>query len=266
VLLAEPPRTAYDFEFHIFDFPVRVSPFFWLVSAVLGHSNAVAFDSIFAERSPGVATLLLVWIAAVFLSILIHELGHAFTMRRFGMSASIVLYYLGGLAIPDAGHSFLRSTRSSRGPEQIMISIAGPATQLLLAAVIILGVRLSGHQFMAQIWPIDLVIPPPEGRSLPSAGLEALLFFLTMPSIMWALLNLLPIFPLDGGQICREALTMWSGPKGFHDSLVVSLIVAALVALYFFSQGSPFNALLFISLAVSNYQLLQTMRFGGGLW
>jgi stage IV sporulation protein FB len=264
VILAEPPRTAYDFEFQIFGFPVRVSPFFWLVAGILGHQNAVAVDSIFAEQSPSVGVLLLIWMAAVFLSILIHELGHAFTMRRFGMSASIVLYYMGGLAIPDAGQSFMRSMRISRGGEQILISIAGPAAQLLLAALIILGVRLSGHRFQFVIWPVDLFIPPPAGQPLPSVGLEALLFFLTMPSIMWALLNLLPIFPLDGGQISRELFMMWSGNKGFHDSLVLSLIVAALGALYFFSTGSPFNAILFISLAVANYQLLQAMRFGGG--
>jgi stage IV sporulation protein FB len=266
VLLADPPRTAYDFEFEIFGFPVRVSPFFWLVSGVLGHQNAVGLDDAYAESSPGVATLLLIWIAAVFISILIHELGHAFTMRWFGTSASIVLYYMGGLAIPDAGASFLRSMRKSHGGEQIAISFAGPVAQLVLAALLILGVRLSGYQLNFYIWPIDLIAPPSPGRPLPSVGLEAFIFFLIYPSIMWALLNLLPIFPLDGGMISREICTMWFGPQGFYNSLMLSLVTAGGVALYFFSTESPFNAMLFISLAVSNYQLLQTMRFGGGPW
>ena len=266
MFLAEPPRTPYDFEFQIFGFPVRVSPFFWVVIAILGYQNAVGFNQIFADRSPGMGALLLIWLLAVFLSILIHELGHAFVMRRFGMHASIVLYYLGGLAIPDAAHSFLGSRRSSRGNEQILISLAGPAAQLLLAGVVILGVRLSGYQLMFELWPVDQLVPPLEGRPIPSTGLEALLFFLAMPSIMWALLNLLPIFPLDGGHISRELFTMWFGAKGFYNSLILSLTIAALGALYFFSHDNPFNAMLFISLAVSNYQLLQVMRFGGGSW
>jgi membrane-associated protease RseP (regulator of RpoE activity) len=96
--------------------------------------------------------------------------------------------------------------------------------------------------------------------------LNAMLYFLIVPSIFWALLNLLPIFPLDGGQVSRAIFTMFGGSEGLRNSLMLSLVAAALAALYFFSTGSIFGAILFISLAVSNYQLLQMIRFGGGPW
>ncbi len=64
-----------------------------------------------ADSNPGQGILLLMWIAAVFVSILIHELGHALAMRRYGISSYIVLYHFGGLAIPDRGGTFVRSAR-----------------------------------------------------------------------------------------------------------------------------------------------------------
>ena len=79
-LLGEPPRTQFDFGFSVFGFRVRVCAFFWLAAILLGQGAA----------SLG-AKFLLLWIAAMFLSILIHELGHAFAFRHFGISARIVI-------------------------------------------------------------------------------------------------------------------------------------------------------------------------------
>lgn len=266
MFLAEPPRTPYDFQFQIFGFPVRVTPFFWLVMAILGYNFAVGLNDELQKESPGVGVLLLIWIAATFFSILIHELGHAFAMRHYGMRAYIVLYQFGGLAVPDTVSSFFHTNRYRGSTDQIVISIAGPAVQLLLAIIVIMGVRFSGHEFSYAIWPIDELLPPSRGRPFPSALLETTLFFLVLPSVYWALFNLLPIFPLDGGQISRELFTMFTGANGFRDSLILSIVTAASVAAYFYSTGNIFNALFVVTLGVSNYQLLQMLRFGGGSW
>lgn len=267
MILAEPSRTPYDFQFAVFGFHVRVTPFFWLVMAILGYELAVSFDAGLQDESPGMAGLLLMWISAVFLSVLIHELGHAFAMRRYGRHAYIVLYHFGGLAIPDTMSSVSLPGRYGRPHNQIVISAAGPAAQLLLAAVILVGLQLGNFRSIAfHTWPLDLFIPPPEGRPLPSATLDVMLFFLVMPSIYWALFNLLPIYPLDGGHISRELFTMVNGPSGFRHSLIVSIVTCAVVAMYFYSTGSVFNAMFLISFAVSNYQLLQMLRYGGGPW
>jgi len=96
--------------------------------------------------------------------------------------------------------------------------------------------------------------------------LDVMLYFLVFPSVTWALVNLLPIFPLDGGQVSRELCVIVGGSDGVRWSLYLSLGVAAAAAMYFLTGGETFNALLFASLAVSNFQLLQVTRFGGNPW
>ena len=100
MLVGEPARTPYDLNFSAFGFPVRIAPWFWLAALLLG-SNVTTWE-IRGGRS---AEWDLVWILAMFLSILIHELGHAFAYRHFGKSSHILLYQFGGLAIADANGS-----------------------------------------------------------------------------------------------------------------------------------------------------------------
>src|SRR5437879_8785887 len=69
----------------MFGVDVRVHPWFWIMSALMGWS--------WFHR--GVLYLIL-WIACVFVSVLIHEFGHIFMGRVFGASGHVVLYSLGG--------------------------------------------------------------------------------------------------------------------------------------------------------------------------
>ena len=103
VLLGEPPQTQFDLNFHVLGFPVRVHLFFWLAALILGGQGF---------RDDG-GMQLLIWIGALFSSILIHELGHSLMMRRFGISSHIVLHMMGGLAIPDS-FGFGSRSRDSR--------------------------------------------------------------------------------------------------------------------------------------------------------
>ena len=119
-MIGEPPRTQYDWVFRIFDFPTRVHWLFWIVTAVLGMNT-------------GSPRGVFIWIFVVFVSILVHELGHAFVMRRFGEGARIVLHSFGGLAISETGYGGYRE-RSPR--EQILISLAGPFAGFGLAALV----------------------------------------------------------------------------------------------------------------------------------
>ena len=102
----------------------------------------------------------------------------------------------------------------------------------------------------------------------PSPEVGVLLTFLLLPSISWALLNLLPIYPLDGGQITRELCTLFSMNNGTRISLGVSFATAACVAAYGFQGGDMFLAIMFGMLAYSSYQMYQRYSghsgFGGG--
>ncbi|HSO11633.1 MAG TPA: hypothetical protein VLT51_04610, partial [Anaerolineales bacterium] len=88
LLTQTPPPTQYDLRFSIAGIPVRVHPLFWLIALLLGSSGALVEIPI--------------WILVVFVSILVHELGHALAFRRYGIQSHIVLHAMGGLTIPES--------------------------------------------------------------------------------------------------------------------------------------------------------------------
>lgn len=252
MFLSEPPPTQGDLHFRIFGFPVRVHPFFWLVTGIMGLSSG----------DEGTApSALLTWVAVVFVSILVHELGHAVMQRRFGGRPWITLYGLGGLASCDDCD---RSPRS-----QIIISLAGPVAGFILAAVCIALVRLSGREISwAHIEQVSggMVHAAFLGRELywqpfPTKLANLLLFQVLWVNILWGLINLLPIYPLDGGRISRELFTL----KNPRDGIVLSLQVSAVAAILMAIVGavmwqSMYTAMMFGYLAYSNYQTLQAYR------
>jgi Zn-dependent protease len=242
MILAEPPLTQADLRFRLFGIPVRVHPFFWIVALVLGVGGG--------EAKP-VDTLL--WIAVVFVSIVVHELGHAFLQRRYGGHPWITLYGMGGLASCDDCD---RSPRS-----QILISLAGPLAGFILAAAIIASIWLSGHRVEFGRFPglAGWLIPFWEQFEAPIANI--LILDLLYVNIFWGLINMLPIYPLDGGRISRELFTLGKNPsKGIVQSLWLSAVAAGLVAVYGLSQGSIYMAVLFGYLAYSSYQTLQAYQ------
>ncbi len=272
MFLAEPQRTAYDFHFQLFGFAIRVSPFFWVAGAVLGWSWAVSWNNMFensptyVDSNPGQGALLLIWIAVMFGSILLHELGHAIAIRRYGRDARIVLYHFGGLAIEDSASSF-SSFKGSRSPhEQIVISAAGPGIELLLAAAIVLVCKSQGYVCSTSIGFIDDAFQLREGRLFESAALLAGIDALLFVNVFWALMNLLPVYPLDGGQISRELFVLYGNRDGIKNSLMLSVFTGGAAAVYCLSSGSTMGAMMFGMLAFSSYQVLQAYsgRGGGG--
>lgn len=260
MFLAEPPPTAADLHFRLFGIPVRVHPFFWIVVLILGISGQ--------EKADPVETLL--WVAIVFLSILVHELGHAFLQRRYGGNPWITLHGFGGLA------SCEDCDRSPR--RQILISLAGPVAGFLLAVLVIVLVRVSGHQIGIlprsgevnwETLGVDRIIRQPlllMSVYFEPFGANPLNFIvadLLQVNIMWGLVNLLPMYPLDGGRIARELFTLSYNPrKGIIQSLWLSMVTAGLVGIYGLSRGSIFMLLMFGYLAYSNYQTLQAYQRG----
>jgi Zn-dependent protease len=250
MLLQSPPPTRYDLRFTIAGIPVRVHPLFWLLTLLLG--------------ATGDLISLLVWVLVVFVSILVHELGHAFTMRYFGQSSHIVLHFAGGLAIPDSVQWGSRWANVALGPNQyILISLAGPFAGFLLAGLTILGVLISGGS-VGTTWLFGL-IPLPLTAILPFGGrvLGVLVTILLWVNIFWGLINLLPVFPLDGGNVARNILIQYDPLNGVRKSLWVSVITGGLIALaaLVFLQ-SIYMALLFGLLAFQSYQSLQGRTMG----
>jgi stage IV sporulation protein FB len=252
-MFLEPARTAYDLQFHIFRIPVRVSPWFWLLALLLSANGGIG----------GLAILLC--ILAAFLSILIHELGHAIAYMNFGMQPHIVLYQFGGLAIANRRFGS-RGMRVVDTPQsQILISLAGPTLQMATGLFVFACVRALGYQMPAPMGFLEGRFPEGE-KLIPSYLLAIFLMVYSGISVGWALLNLIPVFPLDGGQIARNILVMINGPQtGLRNSIQLSLVVAIGASILFFQSGQPSAGLLFMALAFSSYQLLDQTR-AGGFW
>jgi Zn-dependent protease len=251
-LFQVPPPTRYDLRFSIAGIPVRVHPLFWLISFLFGFSaNNLLYTFL--------------WVFVVFVSILIHELGHAFAFRRYGLRSSIVLHYMGGLTIPESvswGSGWANIALTPR--EEIFISLAGPFSGFLFATLIVGGVIASGGS-IAVNWLLGF-IPLPTLGSIPFGGvfLSALIVLLLSVNIFWGLINLVPVYPLDGGNVARYALLQYDPRDGIRKSLWLSMIAGGIVAILgLVAFGSIYMALLFGFLAFQSYQSLQN-RFGGG--
>jgi Zn-dependent protease len=231
-MFMDPGRSQFDLNFRLLGIPVRVHPFFWLMALILGQG---------ALRQ-GVEYLLL-WVVCVFVSILIHEMGHVVMGRVFGNWGEIVLYGLGGLAVGASG-------LASRW-KRIAVYFAGPLAQFVLLGLVVLA------------W----LYLPLEYRNRPH--LEALLNDLFWVNLAWPILNLLPIWPLDGGQISREVFDRIMPRRGVRVALTISLILSALLVINsllamtgrqvvpWLPTGSFLFIILFSSLAVGSFQALQ---------
>ena len=240
MLLGEPPRTQYDLNFSLFGIPIRVHPLFWLVTLMLGYRLRDAADVV-------------TWIIAVFVSIMIHELGHALVMRLYGFRPWITLYGMGGLASYDQRAAY--GSKGSGPLGQILTCLAGPVAGFLLAAVVVLGLIAAGYG--VQIEPTHWSSVNFQFLGLTNYRLAAFLHFLLFTSLMWGVLNLLPIYPLDGGQIAREILLVMNLRDGIRQSLMLSVFAAGGLALIGLVQWQNyFVAMMFGFLAFESYTAL----------
>jgi Zn-dependent protease len=124
--------------------------------------------------------------------VLVHEYGHALWARRYGIRTPLItLSPLGGLAHLGA---------PARGPRQeLLVSLAGPATHLLLLAV---------------VWPLSLLLPADaQERGWVFALMPFTLSYLVQLNLGLLLFNLLPFFPMDGGRVLRALLAMRMHPN-----------------------------------------------------
>jgi membrane-associated protease RseP (regulator of RpoE activity) len=249
-LFQEPPPTQYDLRFTLAGIPVRVHPLFWLIALLLG--------------STGDLLLLPVWVLVIFVSILVHELGHALAFRQLGQSSRIVLHFAGGLTIPESiswGGRWASVARSTW--QDIFISIAGPGAGFLFAALVILIVTITGGSVLTT--RLLGFIPLPVTAILPIGGwyISATVTMLLWVNIFWGLINLMPVQPLDGGNVARNLFVHYDPLDGLRKSLWLSVITGALLALVgLIAFRSLYMALLFGLLAYQSYQSVRG-SYGG---
>lgn len=211
-------RHAIRLPFRILGIPVSLDRSFLLVLPLFAYliaSQIPAYIGLF--RSVGLhidpaaleggARPYLVGLAAalgLFVSVLIHELGHALVARGYGVKTKeITLWFLGGVAQFD-------DLPKQRGAEAI-VAIAGPLTSVLLAFL------------SALAWPL-------------ASGAPVVLFvlsYLTITNAALAIFNLLPALPLDGGRVLRSLLALaMPRTKATRVAGNVGSVVAILLGVY----------------------------------
>ncbi len=180
------------------------------------------------ERGKTLALYLLMWVFVVFVSTLVHELGHALVGRAFGYRPSISLKWMGG---------FTQMNAPSALPwhHLVLINAAGPFSGLLLA-----GASLGGYAWA-------------NGRS------EVLLYLFTLgalANLVWSLFQLIPVPPLDGGHIASALATRFFGQAGLIGAQGLAVVVSVAILAWAMRQG---DVLLFAFFALFGLQALRLL-------
>lgn len=218
--------TPFDLHFSLGRIPVRVHPGFWLFGAIF-------------YWVPDDLRLTFIWVACLFVSILVHELGHALIGEAFGWPSEILLYHFGGLA-------FSQRYYNNTPWRSIAVSIAGPC---------------AGFAFYGIIFVITQIASGMEWMQNPYVRFAV--FQLEFINLWWGIVNLAPVLPLDGGRIA-ESLLQWLRVRNYEAcAFQISIIVGGLMAAWFLTHHEQFAGMLFLFLTLQNFSSLQQVR---GRW
>lgn len=202
-------------QFRLFGIPVGIHWMFLLLTAFIG-GGLSAHGTTEWHR-------VIVFMLAAFVSILVHELGHALTGLAMGArSTRIQLHGMGGVAIFPDSH-FNRK-------QNILVTAAGPGSSILLAILF----------FVIAMY----VNPRLDPQHYPSFLLSHFLFTMVTINVFWTVFNLCPVLPLDGGQILRDLL----GPKHLKLTCIIGFATLIIVAVILWSLTHSFYNLLLIGL------------------
>jgi len=166
----------------------------------------------------------LIWMGVIFFSILIHEYGHAITSRAFGQSPRIELVAFGGLTIPSGPKLPLM--------KEFIVVLAGPCFGFMLYIGAMILMRFQLPVILHQILVLTAFI-----------------------NLFWTIVNLLPVLPLDGGQLLRIVLEGVFGVKGKHYALITGVVLSLIFALTAFLFGYIILGVLFFLFAFQNFEM-----------
>jgi Zn-dependent protease len=226
--------------------PVRVQPAFFVIIVLLGF---VSYPMPFP----------LTWVAIATVSVLVHELGHALAFRAFGLRPSITLHGMGGLTTASVGEAGAPEFTPVRS---IVTSLAGPLAALLLFGVpAYLAARGQGFEPLAQLGRTDfgeaVVRRAGSGvgaRYTLATPLQLLLQQAVYINVGWSLLNLIPILPLDGGNVTASVIELAAPRKGRRVANVISIVAAVVLAWWGVTAGfivAPLLAAMLIGMNLS---------------
>lgn len=211
-----------DLQFRLFGIPVQANLLFFLTVLLI------------RPREGDGPALALAWVVIAFAGVLLHELGHALTARALGQAPRIALHAMGGVTY--------WSPRGDLGAwKHVAIGAAGPGVGVVLGLAAWVAEGIAG-------------LTRDEGP----AGVA--LDYLVWVNLGWGVFNLLPMMPLDGGNILAAGLEGLFGAGGRLAARGVSVAVALGVAALALAGGAYFAAALCALFVYTNVQVLRAER------
>jgi Zn-dependent protease len=174
----------------------------------------------------------LIWILVILVSVLFHEFGHALTACLFGQKPKIALIAMGGVTSYE--------NRDLKFWKQFLIVLNGPLFGVLLffIASFILYLKFFENIHIVNFFRVTQVV-----------------------NLFWSVVNLLPVLPLDGGQLLRIALEACLGVKGFRLSIFIGMIIALLLSVFFFIKGGFLIGAIFFLFAFQSFDSWRKSKF-----
>jgi Zn-dependent protease len=201
-------------DFNLAGVPVKVQWMFFLIAALFG------------LRYSYEPLLFLAWVVVMFLAILLHEMGHAFMYRRFGVSPSVVIHGFGGL-------TYGRSLPVAR---DLLVSLAGPGVGIIIGGPLLYYAR---------------------NNRIPDANAREIVAMVIFTNLGWAILNLLPLMPLDGGNATNAFLSLVLRRDMTRPTRVLSIITATGLVFLALQYKQLYGAFLAGWFGFQNFQALQ---------
>ena len=141
----------------------------------------------------GAGGLSIFYVLAIFLCVVLHELGHSVVAQRDGIPVlDITLYPIGGVA---------RIEKRPTARQELGIAVAGPAVNVVIALL---------------LWAVLAAMKTPPSLAFLQSPVQTLPVFLTkvlVANIWLVLFNLIPAFPMDGGRVLRAVLALNMPPE-----------------------------------------------------
>jgi len=186
---------------------------------------------VFAGLSSGGNLASITWnvgfILVLFACVVLHELGHSLTAKRFGIETrQITLLPIGGVASLESMPEDPR--------EEFLVAVAGPAVNILIATLLYM------------VFPMETFLNQEAealAESLSTINAANFIFYLFSANVMLVLFNMLPAFPMDGGRVLRALLSMkMDRVRATH----IAARLGQLVAFLFFFIGLLYNPILIL--------------------
>lgn len=201
--------------------PIRIHPFFWLLVALIGWLNSLSVGGT------------LMWAGVITVSVLVHEYGHALSAVLFGQSAEIELVGFGGVT--------KRQGKTLKLWQEFIIVLNGPLAGFLLF-------------FIA--YGINKSMGKPQTFTVTHDVLEIAMYV----NLVWTILNLIPVLPLDGAHLLRIVMESLFGLKGIRLAALFSLFLAIIFGILSFLLHFMIAGAFFFLMAFESYRAWSTLR------